>query len=53
MRTEKEIDEVLEKLDAELQKIIGNDDVPKELFRYMWNLRITLLWVKGKLESVK
>ena len=52
MRTEKEIDEVLKKLDEEMQEKVGAD-MPTEVTKLTWMVRITLLWVKGDLESLK
>ncbi len=53
MRTEKEINGVLKNLDEEIQKNVGDTDMPKEVFQNSWLIRCTLLWVKGELENLK
>lgn len=53
MRTKEEIDELLKVLDEELQKNVGDFDMPEQALRLAWSMRTTLLWVKGELENLK
>lgn len=53
MRTKQEIESVLTLIDNELQKNVGDMTLSDTAIRMMINTRITLLWVLGKLDSMK
>lgn len=52
LRTEQEINDVLQKIDREVQKHIGEEETPVQLFKELWFIRTSLLWVKGELENI-
>lgn len=50
LREQKEIVELLGKLDKDMQTHIGNQNLG--VFKQTWLVRTTLLWVLGELESI-
>lgn len=53
MIEEKEINEVLKKIDEGAQKMVGKPDCSDNQCRMLWVMRTTLLWVKGDLKDIQ